>query len=185
MDDLVEKAVAIGLRPYVPGSVLALVAFAGGDHAAARRAILDTLAAVPDGEHITAVSTHVEVALLTGDLDLARQVLRKVRPGLADGGHSAYSDLAVGLVLEAEGDLAGAIGRFEISSAFTLEHGWPEPSAQALAGIGRCRLARGEVDAGLAALRQAREIAVSLKAPPMLARIDAAIAAATSHQDPT
>ena len=184
VDDLVEKAAAIGLRSYVPGSLLAQVALVRGDYAAARRAILDTIAAVPDGEYVTGAPALVEVAVLLGDVHLARQVLGKARPGLADGGPNGMSDIAVGLVLEAEGDLAGAIGRFETSSAFMLEHGWTEAAAQALAGLGRCRLARGEVDSGLAALRQAREIGVSLKATPRLARIDAAIAAATSHQDP-
>ncbi len=42
------------------------------------------------------------------------------------------------------------------------------------------RIAMGEVDPGLDILRQAREIAVFLKAPPMISKIDDAILAASS-----
>jgi hypothetical protein len=71
------------------------------------------------------------------------------------------------LVLEAEGDIAAARLRFQTASDHFTEHGWVESSGDALAGLGRCQIADGEVDAGLVNLGRAREI-------------DAAIAAARS-----
>lgn len=180
VDDLVEQAVAIGFRAYVPASVLVQAAVVRGDHAAARQAIREALAAVQDGERLVGLMQHIGAALEMGDIPLARQVLGKAATPLSDGGTSGVSELAFAMVLEADGDLTGALHRFEASHDYLRDHGWVENEGEALAGIGRCLIARGDVPTGIDALRRAREIFASLKAAPMLARIDAAIAAASS-----
>jgi class 3 adenylate cyclase/tetratricopeptide (TPR) repeat protein len=180
VDDLVAQAAAIGFRRYVPAAVVVMAAFARGDHAAARRGIVEALESIPDGEHIVGTIPLIQTALAMGDLPLARQVLGKTVPALSEGGRSGLSELAIGLVLEAEGDLAGALHRFETSHAFLHEHGWVEAGGQALAGIGRCRIALGDAPAGLDALRGAREIAASLKVPSMLDAIDDAMQTANA-----
>jgi hypothetical protein len=81
-------------------------------------------------------------------------------------------------VLETEGDIAAARPRFQSAADYFTDHGWVENSGDALAGVGRCQIADGEVDAGIANLRRAREIAASLKIPSKIEAIDAAIAAA-------
>jgi len=93
-------------------------------------------------------------------------------------GRGILSQLATALVLEAEGDIAAARPRFEAAADYFTEHGWVESNGDALAGLGRCQIALGEVDAGIANLRRAREIAEYLKIPQKIRDIDVAITAA-------
>jgi hypothetical protein len=72
----------------------------------------------------------------------------------------------------------------QAAADYFTEHGWIENSGDALAGLGRCQIALGEVDAGLANLRRARDIAVYLKVPQKVQAIDAAIAATTPVMNP-
>jgi hypothetical protein len=114
-----------------------------------------------------------------GDIELARQVLAKSRPGLLDGGDRGMTDVALGFVLEAEGDLDGALARFEVSQSFFAQNDWAHYECLALLGLGCCQIATGSADAGLKSLRRARDIAVYLKVPSYLERNDAAIDEAT------
>jgi class 3 adenylate cyclase/tetratricopeptide (TPR) repeat protein len=179
VDGLTEAAIAIGFRPYVPGGNIALAAFANGDPDGARRIIGETLAFVADGEWTTNAVCQVQVALALDDLPLARRVLTKAYPETGHSrGRGILSQLATALALEAEGDKAAARPRFQSAADYFTEHGWVENSGDALAGLGRCQIADGEVDAGLANLHRAREIAVSLKIPRKIHDIDAAITSA-------
>src|SRR6185503_2814569 len=117
-------------------------------------AIRDALASVPEGEYLTSIATHVETAILLGDVALARHVLSRARPALSDGGSAVLSELAIGLVLEAEGDVTGALARYEASASYARDHAWAEALGNSLAGLGRCRIALGDVPSGLAALRE-------------------------------
>ena len=178
-DGLTQEAIAIGFRPYVPGGNIAQAALANGDPDGARRIIGETLDFVGEGEAATNVVLQVQIALTLGDLPLARRVLTKAYPEAGRSrGRGILSQLAIALVLEAEGDIDGARPRFQAATDHFTEHGWVESSGDALAGLGRCQIADGEIDAGLANLRRAREIAVSLKISSKIRGIDAAIAAA-------
>jgi tetratricopeptide (TPR) repeat protein len=178
-DGLTEAAIAIGFRPYVPGGNIAQTAFANGDPEGARRIIGETLDFVNDGEWTTNAVVQVQLALAMEDLPLARRVLTKAYPEAGRSrGRGILSQLATALVLEAEGDIAAARPRFEAAADYFTEHGWVESNGDALAGLGRCQIALGEVDSGIAKLRRAREIAASLKIPQKIDAIDAAIAAA-------
>lgn len=180
-DGLTEAAIAIGFRPYVPGANVAQAALANGDPERARRVIRETLDLVGEGEATTGAVLHVQMALAMGDLPLARQVLTKAYPetGVARG-RGILSQLATALVLEAEGDIDAARPRFQAAADYFTEHGWVESGGDALAGLGRCQIAVGEIGAGVANLRRAREIAMYLKITPKIQVIDAAVAATAS-----
>jgi tetratricopeptide (TPR) repeat protein len=178
VDDLMELASTVGFRPWVPSVTVVQAAFQRGDREQARAKMLEAVGLLAPGERITGVVGHVATALDMGDVGLARQVIANARPGTIEGGPAHLTDLANALVLEAEGDAAGALVRFDACHAFAESHGWVEMDGDSLAGLGRCRIALGEVDAGLALLQRAREIALYLKARGMLTKIDAAIGAA-------
>jgi class 3 adenylate cyclase/tetratricopeptide (TPR) repeat protein len=183
MENLMEETAAIGFRPYVGAPVETMRALARGDRDGVRRTILETIALVPDAEHITGAVTHVRAALEIGDVALARRVLEKAMPEPMSGGRSHLTQLATALVLEAEDDLAAALPRFEACIAYFGEHGWAESHGQALAGAGRCRVGLDEVQAGIELLERARQIAVFLKTPKVIASIDTSILAARSLLD--
>ena len=174
-DTLMDEAPSVAFAPFLPGPVQAFAALVAGDTDRARRAVVETLRHVGDGRYAAGTVTLVRVALAVDDVPLAREVLAKSRPGRSDGGVSPVTDLTKALVLEAEGDHAGALALFEASRGFYDENGWVPALGLSLAGVGRCKVALGDVVAGLDALRQARRIAAELKAPPMLADIDEAI----------
>jgi class 3 adenylate cyclase/tetratricopeptide (TPR) repeat protein len=178
-DGLTEEAIAIGFRPYVPGGNVAHAALVSGDPEGARRVIHETLDVVGEGEATTNAVLLVQIALTLGDLPIARRVLTKAYPETGvSRGRGILSQLATALVLEAEGDIPGARPRFEATADYFTEHGWVESSGDALAGLGRCQIVDGEIDAGLANLRRARDIAVQLKIPQKIHDIDAVITAA-------
>ena len=176
-EGLTEEAIAIGFRPYIPGGTVAVAALVNGDTEGARRIVGETLDFVNDGEWTTNAVVHVQVALALGDLPLAHRVLAKSYP---ESGHSRgrgiLTGLATALVLEAEGEVDAARPRFQAAADYFIEHGWAESSGDALAGLGRCQVALGDVAAGLANLRRAREFAANLKTPEKIQAIDAAIA---------
>jgi tetratricopeptide (TPR) repeat protein len=179
-DGLTEEAIAIGFRPYVPGGNVALASFVRGDREGARRIIGETLDFVNDGEWTTNAAVLVQIALALDDLPLAHRVLAKSYPETGRSrGRGFLTQLSTALVFEAEGDLDAARPRFQAAADYFTEHDWVESNGDALAGLGRCQVALGEVDAGLVNLRRAREIAVYLKTPQKIDAIDAALSAAT------
>ena len=178
-DGLTEEAIAIGFRPYVPGGNIAQAMLANGDPHGARRIIDETLDFVDEGEAATNAVLQVQIALTLGDLPLARRVLTKAYSEAGPSrGRGILTQLATALVLEAEGEIDAARPRFQASADYFTEHGWAESGGDSLAGLGRCQIADGEIDAGLTNLRRAREIAVHLKIPQKIHDIDAAITAA-------
>lgn len=184
IDELADLGRAAGFRPDVGFTDVAFAALALGDRAAARATTIAALDALGEREYLVGASDYVQVALALGDLELARRVLAKSAPSIADGGTGRLTDVAMGLVREAEGDPEAGLRLFERAAAFYEANGWQQLLADALFGVGRCRLALGDAPGGLAALGQAREIAIDLKAKPMLAKIDAAISAAHVRPGP-
>jgi class 3 adenylate cyclase/tetratricopeptide (TPR) repeat protein len=178
-EGLTEAAIAIGFRPYVPGGNIAQAAFVNGDPEGARRIIGETLGYVGEGEWTTNAVAQVQVALAMEDVPLAHRVLAKAYPEAGTSrGRGVLSQLATALVLEAEGNIAEARPRFQAAVDYFTRLGWVENSGDSLAGLGRCQIADSEIDAGLANLQRAREIAVYLKTQQKIDAIDAAIAAA-------
>jgi len=180
-DDLLSDARAVGMQPGIGGNAAAAVALVQGDRDEARRIIVDTVAAIPAGGWMFGAMDLVRIALELGDIELARSVLEKSIPEDGPNIRHALTRLGTALVLEAEGDLAGALDRYIPMNARFEQLGWPATQVVALAGLGRTRIALGETAAGLAALARARVIATDLGMRPMLSGIDAAMALAASE----
>ncbi len=114
----------------------------------------------------------VRAAVEAGRPDLARRlrdcaIYVSRRTGLLDA-----------IVTEAEGDYAAARGWYEMGAQTTRTVGLVPNEAYALAGLGRCLLALGETEDGIAQLRESRAIWEGLKAVPRIAEIDALLATA-------
>jgi class 3 adenylate cyclase/tetratricopeptide (TPR) repeat protein len=119
------------------------------------------------------VTPIVQAAAEVGRPDLARRILERGtetsrRTGLPDA-----------IVAEAEGDPASARRWYETAVSTTREIGDVPAQARALAGVGRCLLALGETQVGIARLRESREIWDGLRATPRIAEIDALLATVT------
>ena len=178
MTDPGPLAASIGLATYLGGEAAARSALNLGDQDAARAMVATTVTRVPEGRWITGAVQNVNVAVEVGDLDLAHAVLAKAFPDDDSTARGLMTRLATGLVLEAQGNLVEAARNFAETAAFFDERGFVVERLLALFGLGRCRVATGEVADGLEFLRAARDIAIYLKAAPMLSKIDAAIEAA-------
>jgi tetratricopeptide (TPR) repeat protein len=175
--DYMAEARAVGMQPGIGGGMNAMTALVKGDREAARRSVVETVAAIAEGRWIFSALELVRVALALGDIDLARQVLAKAMPEAGPNSRNALTRLATALVQEAEGDLAGANQRFTDANAFFETLAWPGTQVIALAGRGRTRYGLGEREAGLADLAAAMETASRLRMRPFLAEIDAFLAA--------
>ncbi|HEX8026067.1 MAG TPA: hypothetical protein VF484_07680, partial [Candidatus Limnocylindrales bacterium] len=177
-DPLIEvqdEAVSIGLAYFLPAGLVATIALERGEPDRARQILVDTLASLGDRDYLSSVLDLVEVAVSIGDLELARAVMRRARPERDPSEGNQIGRQARAMLLEAEGDTAGAAERYEVSAAWFGAFGWAQPQAQGLIGLGRCRLALGDTAGGLEALGQARNIAVRLGSPPLLRQVEAAM----------
>jgi class 3 adenylate cyclase/tetratricopeptide (TPR) repeat protein len=165
-EEMTGLATAIGFRPYIPGGNIAQAKFFNGDPEGARRVANETLAMVGDGEYTTNVVTLVEVALDLHDLELAHRVLAKAYPEDGQRGtRSTLTQLATAMVLEADGEITAARSRYDAAATFFTSHGWLESEGDARAGLGRCQVAMGDREEGLANLRRSLEIWQRLKVP--------------------
>jgi hypothetical protein len=180
-EEMVEADLSVGLPRSGFAPVAARAALGRNDPELARRIIVDGLDAIREGATVYAAVDNVAVALDLDDLDLAHRILSKsVPPGPTGRGY--LSMLATALVDEADGEIAAAHAGFAEAETYFEARGWVWLRANALAGVGRCLAAMGDLEAGVAALRQARSIGEPLRAKPFIARVDAIIAASTVPQ---
>jgi class 3 adenylate cyclase len=180
-DDVLLEAGAVGMQPGIGANAAAVAANLRGDRDGARRIIVDTVAAIPPGGWMFGAMDLVRVALDLQDVQLARQVLAKSIPEDGPNIRHALTRLATALILEAEGEFNGALDRFVEMNALFERLGWPPTQVIALAGLGRTRIALGDVSAGLDDLHAARSIAAGLGMRPMLASIEGSIAEAMAR----
>jgi class 3 adenylate cyclase/tetratricopeptide (TPR) repeat protein len=177
-DTLLAEAAAVGLSPGLPAPMVALDYARRGDASAAKATILQAIAQLSEGHYLIGGFEHVRAALAVADAALARKVVDNMNPKSRGDGIAPLGDLARAVVLEAEGDLTEALRLFEATASFHDANGWVWSLCRSLAGVGRCRVALGSTEAGLEALRQAREIAARLGAKWELEAIDRATAGA-------
>jgi tetratricopeptide (TPR) repeat protein len=177
LDDFKGQAMALGFGEQFVHGLRARIPYLQGDYAAARDVVVETLDELPEGETVTAVF-FVTAAIAAGDLALARRVLARSYPESTPRQRGMLTKLARGLVLEAEGNLADARPLFEESAAWFRGRTRNLPAREALFALGRSQVGQGEIEAGLANLREARAIAETLRTPLSIAEIDAAIDAA-------
>jgi class 3 adenylate cyclase len=175
--EIANQMRAFGWPPTPPACVEARAAIERGDPEAARRIISESIDGTPAGSYTYGTLDLVRFALQQGDIPLARKVLtRAPPPGPGARGH--VTTLATAEIAAVDGDLETAHVAYTEASAFFTDHRWPYEQALALAGMGRCLVGLGNREAGLAAVGQARELAVDLRAAPFIAELDAWLAAA-------
>ena len=172
-DELVERARKAGWVPPSTGPIQAEAALADHDPASARDVLASAIDAIGAGGFFNDAA-FVRACLRAGALDLAGRALE------IEGSPSApdYERLtAQAQVAEAFGDLAAARAGYEQVVPELTRLGYVPKHAYALAGLGRCLIALGEVDEGVAHLRNARATWERLGATPRIAEIDALLAA--------
>jgi class 3 adenylate cyclase/tetratricopeptide (TPR) repeat protein len=177
IDDMLARARSVGLPPSAGGGYVAATALALGDADGARRVIEGVLASTPEGSSVFMAAYFVTTALDMGDLDLAERVLARAVPPAVNG-RGCLSMVAAALIDEAKGNIEAAHAGFAATAPFFGARGWRYHEAQALTGLGRCRLRMGEQAGATAAFNEARSIAESMKARELLDRIDHAEAQA-------
>ena len=173
-ESLIEAAHNVGFPRTGFAQWGARAAIARNDPESARRLIVEAVDDLPEGGTVFAAIENVELAVELGDLDLGRKIMsRAVPPGPTGRGY--LSMLARAILAEAEGDAAAAHADFAGAGAYFTARGWAWYRVNALAGAGRCLVAMRQMEAGQDALREARGLAESLRAAPLMARIDASL----------
>ena len=162
----------LGTPPTWAAHVVAEAAVARGDAEGARRALAEALAATPDGE-LWDPAQFVRACIRAGAPELAR---RSLAIGANPQAPSAETQAAEAMVAEIDEDFVAARMRFTRAAAsFHSLRALPD-EAYALAGLGRCLLALGEVEEGVARLRASLAIWEHLKATPRIDEIEALLA---------
>jgi tetratricopeptide (TPR) repeat protein len=138
----------------------------------ARALLAEGLAAAPGAT--AGLEYFVRVCLRADEPQLAAEAIEAVaRASLFGGLGDQLSQVAArGALAESRGSHA-AEGLFGEALELALELGDVIEQAYALAGLGRCLLARGETAQGIARLQDARLIWARLEATPRMAEIDA------------
>ena len=171
-EGLVETARGVGFPRTGFVQWVARAAIDRNDPDAARRLVVDALDALPEGGTVYAAFENVELAIGLGDLELARRILATaVPPGPTARGY--LSMLARAILAETEGDAAAAYADFAGAAAYFTARSWIWHQAAALAGAGRCLVMMDRTEEGLESLAEARRVAETLRAAPLIARIDA------------
>ena len=171
-EDLASMARDLGTPPTWAAHVVAEAAVARGDAEGARRALAEALAATPDGE-LWDPAQFVRACIRAGAPELAR---RSLAIGASPQLHSAETQAAEAMVAEIDEDFVAArMGFTRIAASYHSLRGLPD-EAYALAGLGRCLLALGEVEEGVARLRASLAIWEHLKATPRIGEIEALLA---------
>ena len=174
LEDLYQVAGKIGFPLSTAAPVVAQAALATGNPGAARRVLQDAIRGTPCGELLGA-SPFVRLCLRVDVSEIARQAIECGAP--SNPWEMAHVTAGVAMLAEADGDLgAGREAYLRAAESFDRFGAAPE-RAYALAGLGRCLLALGVPEDGVARLREARAIWDALRATPRLAEIDAALAA--------
>jgi len=174
--DLASQARSFG-RAYALDAMFPLAArlAAQQDRASLAASLLEELldAGVAAG-HLYSGPASVRAAAETGRPDLAQRLLALGVPA------ARRSGLADAIVAEAEGDSSVARGWYARAVEMTRSVGSVPDEAYALAGLGRCLLAEGEIHGAVARLHESRATWERLGATPRIAEIDAILAAGTA-----
>ena len=120
----------------------------------------------------------VSIALASAARDVADALLATEYNDLGRTGHAVVAARAV--YAEETGKPDQALAPYEDSAARWNDHGFVLGRAESLFGAGRCLLSLARENEASARLRQAREIFSGLGAAPAVARVDEALARATS-----
>jgi len=183
MDQALPAARGAGdLQVLVPALVLAaMVTAATGNHR-------DAATLVREVESVTQIGAApyrarylpelVAIALASDAADVAEALLATDYKDTGRIGHAVVAARAVRA--EASGEAAEALALYEDSAARWADHGFALGRAESLFGAGRCLLSLGRESEASARLREAREIFAGLGAAPAVARVDDALARATS-----
>ena len=172
--DLASMAHDLDQPPTWVASIVAEEAVARANPEEARRTLAEALDATPDGE-LWGPSHFVRACLRAGAPELAR---RSVEIGANPNLPQEEMQAAEAMVAEVDGELVTARMGYESVAASCYSLGCPPDEAYALAGLGRCLLALGETEEGIARLRESRAIWERLKATTRIAEIDALLATA-------
>ncbi len=170
--DLASMARDLDASPTWVAPIVAETAAARGNLEEARRTLAEALDATSDSE-LWGPSQFVRACLGVGAPELAR---RSVEIGASPKLPRAEMQAAKAMVAEADGDLVAARMGYESVAASFQALGCPPDEAYAFAGLGRCLIALGETEEGVARLRESRAIWERLKATPRVAEIDALLA---------
>jgi tetratricopeptide (TPR) repeat protein len=166
---------AMGFRSTGAASLVADAALADSGPETALGVLQDAIERSSPGE-LEEPASFVRACLRAGSPRLAQQALSlgfAQRPAEATGLVSAEAMLA-----EAEGDLPAARNGFASAAEVFARLGNVPEHAYAVAGLGRCLLALGETEEGIARLLESRAIWERLRATPRIAEIDALLAVA-------
>ena len=162
------------------GLLQARVELANGRRFEAARRLAEALEQVEDGEDVRELVALVEACLRAGEPALARQAIAQARSPAQrrvaeyDRRFSdAEDEAAAGLVAEADGHLPAARAAYERALSTFAGLGMVREHASVLGWLGRCLLAIGETEEGVARLREARATFASMGAKPRLAEVDA------------
>jgi len=118
----------------------------------------------------------VRICVAHGAPELGARLVDGVRTEIPVNRHAGAS--CTGALAEARGDHGRAREANASAADAWSRFGVPHEQAYALAGLGRCLIALGEAEEGVARLRESRAIWERLGAPPRIAEIDALIATA-------
>ena len=171
--DRAEAAARDDTRPLADfAGVLGLAHVGSGDRVAARRLLEDALAGPggdePGNDDGPAL---VKLALALGDRRRA-----ELAAAASDGDETLYRTNGIwarALLLEADGRPAEALPLLRQAADTFGAHDWVVRSIEATTDLGRCELAAGEGDAGIAHLLEARAAWEGLGANARIAEIDA------------
>lgn len=121
----------------------------------------------------------VRLAVASGDLDLARRLL-KANPGLP-GRSENIVVTGQALLADAEGRPEDALAGFRDAVERWTAHGHVVERGQALLGVGRCLVAIGRVGEAADPLREARDMFAGLGAKLLVAEADDLLAQTTAR----
>ena len=170
--ELVRLGRDVGMPAYA-APVAAEAALAEGDARAARSFLEEALDGLSPGE-LDLPAPFVRACLTCGAPDLGRRAL--ALGAMPAPTHVAETLAAEGMLAEADGDPVAAGDRYARAVADLSRLGMAPEQAHALAGLGRCHLALGTREEGVARLREARAIWMRVGAPARVAEIDEALA---------
>ena len=167
-DGLESMARDSGAPPTWVAPVVAEAAVARGDADGARRALAVALDATPARE-LWNLARFVLACFRIEAPDLAR---RAIATGANPKVSAVERQVGEAILAEIDRDFASArIGYQAAAASYDSVASLPE-EAVALAGLGRCLLAMGETEEGVARLRESRAIWERLRATPRVAEID-------------
>jgi class 3 adenylate cyclase/tetratricopeptide (TPR) repeat protein len=183
MDETLPAARGAGdLQVLVPAlAVAAMVASSTGNHR-------DAALLAREVETVTQVGATayrarylpqlVSIAVAANAKDVAEALLATEYHDIGRVGHAVVQARAASD--EGNGKPEQALALYEDAAARWADHGFALGRAESLFGAGRCLLALGRTNEASARLHQAREVFSGLGAAPAVARIDVALARATS-----